>query len=69
MTHIRKKITPNHPSATHLSQSPAPAVSRITPRLILSEPAKAKTTPKRVSSEQVADRITPKQISSTPNHI
>lgn len=61
-----KKFTLKHLSATHLSQSPAPAVAGITPDRVTSEPAKARTTPKRVLSEPVAARITPKLISTEP---
>ena len=63
---LLKKFKPNHLSATHLFQTSALAVARITLKLILSEPAKARTTPKRVLSEPVAARITPKLVSFEP---
>ena len=64
-----KKFTLKHLSATHLSQLPAPAAAKITPKRVLSEPVAPRTTLKLVSSERVIARTTPKQISSTPTHL
>ena len=64
-----KKSTPNHLSATHLSQLPAPAVAGITPDRVTSEPVAARITPKRVLSEPVAIRTTPNQVELAPHPI